>query len=644
MSIKSSTVAIPALSAVILSILSSAARAAEPEEGSPLREVVVTATRAGEGVERGLLGSSVSVLEAEDLEQRQTRLISDVLRDIPGFAVSRTGTVGGLTQVRVRGTEGNHVLMLIDGMEAADPYQGEFDFATLIADDVARIEVLRGQQSALYGSDAIGGVVHYMTASGREAPGMRARVEYGSFNTMEGSLRFAGASDRFDYAINGGYQRTDGVSNSRFGTRDLGAEFGALSGRLGFDVNDDLRLKAVGRLTTGQADTNPTSFSGPTAGFPVDGTNFYKMNAMHFLVRGEFDSLDDRWLNALSIQHSDAERDTYNGPAARSGGNESTKLKASWESTLKFGGVGFAQSLTGAIDFERDHMQNTGPGLNPEQALKREVDNAGFVGQYDIVIDERAALGAAIRYDDNDLFKSKTTYRLQGSYRFDNGLRLRAATGTGIKNPTFFELFGFNPNTFVGNPDLKPERSNGWEVGLESTLLSGNALVGITYFDSTLKEEIFTNFLPGFVSTPQNRAFESTQKGVEVSGTARIGSQWRVDASYTYLDAKENGVEEIRRPPHIGSLNLGWRTAEDRGGLNLTVRYNGNTDDTFFGTTSVRVTLPSYTLVNLGGDYKISDTVQIYGRVENALDEDYEEVFGFRTPGVAGYVGLRVTF
>ena len=148
--------------------------------------------------------------------------------------------------MRIRGTEGNHVLMLIDGMEASDPYQGEFDFATLIADDVARIEVLRGQQSALYGSDAIGGVIHYLTASGRESPGSQARLEYGSFNTVDGSLRFAGANGAFDYAVNGGYQTTDGTPNSRFGTRDLGAEFGALSTRLGYEVNDNFRLKAVG--------------------------------------------------------------------------------------------------------------------------------------------------------------------------------------------------------------------------------------------------------------------------------------------------------------------------------------------------------------------------------------------------------------
>src|SRR5690606_20374438 len=141
---------------------------------------------------------------------RETRVVSDILRDVPGVAVNRTGAVGGLTQIRIRGTEGNHVLVFVDGIKASSPYQGEFDFGTLIADDAARIEVLRGQQSALYGSDAIGGVINYTTLSGREAPGIRLRAEGGSFGTYNGTARIAGtAGDTFDYALSGSFFHTD---------------------------------------------------------------------------------------------------------------------------------------------------------------------------------------------------------------------------------------------------------------------------------------------------------------------------------------------------------------------------------------------------------------------------------------------------
>ncbi len=237
-----------------------------------ISELVVTASRSGQPERVDTLGASITVISAQDLQVRQTQLVSDVLRDVPGAAVSRTGGVGGLTQVRLRGTESNHTLVLIDGMEVADPYDGEFDFATLIADDVARVEVLRGQQSALYGSDAIGGVIHYITATGAEAPGLRARVEGGSFGTYEGSARAAGVSGPVDYAVSGAFLHTDGAPNALFGTRDLGARIGALSAKVVVTPTDGFRIKAVGRYTDTRADTNDseTDPASPLFGYAVD--------------------------------------------------------------------------------------------------------------------------------------------------------------------------------------------------------------------------------------------------------------------------------------------------------------------------------------------------------------------------------------
>ena len=162
----------------------------EPEKVTDT--IVITASRGEGGISTGTLGSSATVIQPVDLQNRQTVIVSDVLRDVPGISVNRTGPVGGLTQVRMRGAEGNHTLMLIDGIEAADPYFGEYDFATLTSDPGARVEILRGEQSALYGSDAIGGVINYITASGREMSGFAARLEGGSFGTIDGAVRGAG--------------------------------------------------------------------------------------------------------------------------------------------------------------------------------------------------------------------------------------------------------------------------------------------------------------------------------------------------------------------------------------------------------------------------------------------------------------------
>ena len=616
-----------------------------PAAEDALTDVVVTATRAGDGVRADLLGASFTVIGPKDMEERQIRIVSDVLRDVPGVAVNRTGGVGGMTQVRMRGAEGNHTLVLIDGIKASDPYYGEFDFATLTADDVAKVEVLRGQQSALYGSDAIGGVVNYITLTGQEAPGTRLRVEGGSFGTVDASARTAGVSGPLDYSLSAGYQSTDGTPTSRFGDRDLASDNTLASAKLIYSPSDEARIKAVVRYSHTEADTNEQPFSGPFAGYAMDGDGYYTNRALYALVRGELDVLDGRWSHALSAQGVDSERRAYSSGALEFG-NNGERQRYSYESTLRFGSESFAQRITAAYDYEREELQNRSLFLSDAQAQQRTATTKGLVAQYDASISEHIGLGAALRHDSNDRFEDATTYRLQASYRLDSGTRLHAAAGTGVKNPGYFELFGFDPDSFQGNPNLKPEKSRGWEAGVEQAFAGGRAKIDVTYFNSRLRDEISFTLTPDFLSTYENLDFDSKQTGVEIALAARVNDTWRIDASYTYLDAKQGGEEEVRRPPHAGSLNVAWRGLADRRlGAALTVRYNGSMLDNDFRTfTSPPVRLSSFTLVNLGGDFRVSDALQVYARVENLLDEDYEEVFTFRTPGRGAYAGARFSF
>jgi vitamin B12 transporter len=630
------------------SIAVAAAPGDSPSAGAAMSDVVVTATRANEGIRTDLLGSSVTVIEPADLKQRQTRIVSDVLRDVPGVEVSRSGPVGQITQVRIRGAESNHTLTLIDGIKASDPYLGEFDYATLIADEVARVEVLRGQQSALYGSDAIGGVINYITLSGHDSPGFRARIEAGSFGTVDASARAAGVSGPFDYALSGGYQSMDGVPESEFGTRDLGSDNTALAARFTYAPTDNFRIKAIARYSRTHADSDQQDFNfppGPTYGFVVDGTDTYTNRAVYGLVRGELETFGGHWAQALAVQGVNARRDNYTDDVVN-GADRGRRLRASYESTLHFGTESFRQTLTGALDVERENFQNLGPFLTAEQTLDRHTTTKGVVAQYEGTINDRIGFGGALRHDNNDLFDNDTTYRVQGSYRFDSGLRLRAAAGSGTKNPGIFELFGFDPDTFIGNAALQPETSHGWEVGAEQSLLADQLLIGATWFQSRLKDEIVTLFLPGFVATVANEATDSTQRGIEFFAQARLGRAWRIDASYTHLNARQAGLQEVRRAPNIASLNIGWHGVQDRLGLALTVRYNGATDDNDFTQLlpDRRVRLDSFALVNLGADWKLTDAVQLYARIENLTDERYQEVYTYRTAGRGGFVGARVVF
>jgi len=623
------------------------AAASAPSAAAPA-EVVVTATRADQGIPYDRLGSSVTVIEPADLEQRQIRMVSDVLRDVPGVAVSRSGPVGQFTQIRIRGAESNHTLTLIDGIKASDPYFGEFDYATLMADDIARIEVLRGQQSALYGSDAIGGVINYITLGGREAPGLRARVEGGSFGSIDTSARAAGVAGPLDYAFSGGYETARGVPDSVVGTRDLGSNNAAASARLVYSPTDRFRLKLITRYSRTHAQTNEQDFSFPpddTYGFVVDGEDAYTNRALYGLARAELESFGGQWAQALSVQGMDAHRDNFTAEE-NTGGDRGNRLRASYESTLHFGGEMAQQALTAAFDYEREGFQNLGSFLTPEQTLDRHSMTRGIVLQYQATIGEHIGFGGAVRHDDNDLFADDNTYRVQGSYRFDNGLRLRAAAGSGTRNPGIFELFGYDPENFIGKRNLRPESSHGWEAGIEQSLLTDQVLLGATWFDSRLKNQIFTEFLPGFVSTVNNETTDSTQRGLELTARARLGESVRVDAGYTHLRSREAGLEEVRRPPNTASLNVGWRGAQDRLGVSLTVRYNGATyDNNFtFVVPDPRVRLASYTLVNLGADWRATQHVQLYGRVENLTDERYQEVYTYRTAGRGGFIGARFTY
>ncbi len=633
--------------------------AAEAAANTPntVEEVVATATLAPGGVAADRIGSSVTIITPLQLQERQIRIVSDVLRDVPGVSVSRTGAVGGLTQVRIRGTEGNQVLTLIDGVKASDPFVGEFDFGTLLADDVARVEVLRGQQSALYGSDAIGGVINYITPTGAQAPGVRARMEGGSFGTLGGAARVAGVTGGLDYVLSAGFQTTDGYPVATEGTDKVGSQIASLAAKISYAVSDHLRVRAVVRHIETDADANGQDFG--TTGFVLDSPGSHtKSNTTYAFAGLDYDMLDGRWTHSLTVQGVDAKRDNVTA-FLRSGGDKGTRLKGGYVTSFRIESGELTHQFTGAVDLERETFRNTEPP-SPFGAdlTKRTVDTTGLVGQYQLTVGDRAGLSGSVRHDANDFFANDTTWHVDGYLRVLPMLRLRAAAGTGVKAPSQTELFGFNASAFpfVGNPDLKPEKSEGWEAGADLTLAEGAIRLGATYFDSKLKHEIFADFStplsacarpglppPTSCSSTGNRETDSTQRGVEVFAEARLSDAVSLDAAYTHLRARENGAEEIRRPPNIASANLTWRAPQDRGSATLTVRYNGATDDTDFRTFAT-TRLKSFTLVNLAGAWSLNEHIEVFGRIENLTDEDYFEVFNFRTPGRAAYAGVRARF
>jgi vitamin B12 transporter len=621
--------------------LPASAFAQDAAKDTDLSELIVSATRADDGVKADLLGSSVTVISAQDMEDRQVRMITDVLRDIPGVSVSRAGPPGNFTQVRVRGAEANHLLLVIDGIEATDPYFGEPDYALLIADDTSRVELLRGPQSALYGSDAIAGVLNYSTPTGAQRPGVSARIEGGSFGTYDGAVRTAGVNGALDYALSAGYYRTEGydaTTNPAPGNRTVGGRFTNLSGKFSYKLTDAIKLKAAVRYSDNKGDAN-NQVGGIIINTPGRG---YAATNIYGLVGADVSLLGGAWTHSIDFQGVESNRDTISAFVQKPS-SFGSRIKGSYVSTYHFDVGSTRQSITGAVDSERETFLNKTPGAPAPFNQRQHIENTGFVLQYDLIANDRLGFGAAVRHDDNDRFQNFTSYRAEGSYRFGEGTRVHAAAGTGIKNPNYSELYGFAGATYVPNPNLDPEKSVGWEAGVSQKLWGQKAQIDVTYFKATLEGEISLDCAAYPLCSPINLATRSHQQGVEVSGQVRLADAWTVNAAYTWLDADQNGAVEIRRPKDIASLTVNWKAPGSPFGANVAIRYNGDNPDTNFATFSA-VVIPAFTLVNVGGTWDINDKVQLFGRVENLFDETYQEIYSYRGQPRGAYVGLRARF
>ena len=622
-----------------------------------LENVVVTASRLP--VDANQIGSSYTIIDSEHLERRQLVAVSEILRDVPGLSVNRGGVLGSSTQVRIRGAEGNQVLVLIDGVEANDLSQGgEFNFAHLTTANIERIEVIRGPQSALWGSDALSGVISITTRKGRQGTSVSAYSEGGSFGTFNGGGSISGGAQNYHFNLSGSYVDSSGVNISRDGNEDDGYENGTLSLTAGYSPLENFQLDTVFRMTEASNEFDGSSF---VTGLPTDADN--ETDTSHYFgrIQGRLHLLGKRLLNQFGVSITSTDNDNFSNGLETSS-TQGRKYKFDFQSTYSFStgmGGGADHAITLALEHEIDEFTQRGAiafGSDPNQDI--DIDNTGFVAEYRLNTEQNLGLSASVRHDDNSDFRNITTWKMNATYLFENlGLRLNGGYGTGAKNPNFTERFGFfasSPFPFTGNPDLKPERSNAWEVGVSKSFMDDRFELGLTYFNEELKDEINGFFfdLATFSTTAINETGVSDREGIELSSRLEFSDNLRLVANYTWLDADQpapaGGRErEVRRPEHIFNANLRYDFLDNRAQLDLNVNYNGKQDDVFFPPPFFGrqiVQLDSYTLVNLSGSYRLSEQFSLYGRLENLLDENYEEVLGFQSPGFAAFAGVRMQF
>lgn len=604
------------------------------------------------GVPINQLGASVTVVTRKELQEQQIRYAADALRSLPGVEVSQSGGPGNLTQVRIRGAEANQTLVLIDGIEVNNPTDGEFDFSNLSAYGIESIEVIRGPMSGIYGSNAVGGVINIITDGGRGPLTFTARGEGGSFNTNGIAGSVSAGNDKGQFAINYNRRFTDGFNISPFGDEDDGSRLSTFSFRAGLTTFEDLSVNLVLRNTNKEGERD--AFDGPIGQLAtaLDDLSWFTTNNWLAGVNVKLDTFDGHLTHVLRANSSTTtttDTDLSFPAFPFFSRNDSELIKYGYLATYRFDTPALLaanHSLSGLIEREEESFTPLG---DLGDALERLRLRNAIVGEYRGDFADTVYLTANIRHDDNKTFKDFTTWRSAISVPLKSiGMRPHASVGTAVKFPTMFEQFGVFPDFFIANPDLVPEESFGWDAGVEFTFANGDAILDVTYFEANLRNEIFTI---GFPSTPINLEGESKRRGIEVGGRARLGGGLTVGVAYTYLDAKDpDGLEKIRRPPHSGRVDLNYAFAEGRGNLNFKTLYTSRRQDFGFRVLPFsvfeqeRVTLDSYWLGTIAASYEVMPGVEMFGRIENLFNDDYQEIFGFEAAQIAAYAGFRLTY
>jgi len=606
-----------------------------------IQEVLVSASLVPIAANKS--ANAITVIDSQQLRNRAALSVSDLLRDVPGLAVSRSGVQGSQTQIRARGAEANHLLVLIDGVEANDPSQSdELNWGVLAADDIERIEVIRGPQSSMRGSDAMAGVVNIITRSASQPFSAAAFTEAGSFSTQRSGFNLGANQGNFDIRLGFSDMQTDGENISRTGDEKDGYENTSINFKAGLQLSEQLRISVAARHSDGM---NEFDADNDFDGFVEDQDRVSEFRNTTMRLQGDYSSADGRWQHKLMVAQSNNDNEAF---ADGTLGN----VTASTKDQIQYIGSLFwnngAQRLSFLAEREEEDYKQRGPlnwGLDPNQDRERDTDSFALELRTDISDD--LSFAASGRYDDNSEFDSASTFRVEAIYQLNDGLRLRSAYGTAVKNPTFTERFGFYTN-FIGNPNLEPEESSSWELGVDKQM--GELNMSATLFDTELESEIdgFVYDPATFAYTSGNKEGKSQRQGVEFTASVDMSDNLVINAAYTYTDSVEaDGVggykDEIRRARHTGSLNLAWQ-AMDNLQINTNAQYSGSQTDTFFPpwpTPSQTVTMDDYTLININANYSASDKLDIYLRLDNLLDDDYEEVFGYQTLGFGASLGMR---
>lgn len=607
------------LGAVSLSLISSVqAQDAETVE-TTLDTVIVEGSRLNQTETE--VGSSVTIITAEDIDALGFDFAVDAVAAAPGVTINSNGAFGGSASVRIRGASSEQTLVLIDGVVVNDPTSpgGGFNFARLDTENIERIEILKGPQSTLWGTDAIGGVVSITTKRPEEGLGGSAFAEYGSFNTFRGGASIGNANDTGDFRLAIVGTSSDGISKadeSNGNTEDDAYEALTLSAKGGFNLGGDARLSADVLWTDAEAEFD--SFAGGAQGSVGDGDEVSETEEISANVSLTGSLFSNRLENLVLIGFSDITRENFSD-GAPSFDAEGDRMLYRYQGT-----------------FEIDDQNTLAFGAEREESTSRDEETSidGLFALYEFKPVEQVTLTGGLRLDDHERFGSETTGRVAAAYNPAENLTLRASWGQGFKAPTIFQTTFSCCGAAGPNANLQAETSEAFDIGLDWRSADGRAEAGITYFDQDTENQISFSFAVGGY---ENIA-EVMSQGIEFYGAYEVTDWLSVSANYAYIDAEDGDGNPVRRvPEHSGDVRFNVDPDGPFSG-NVLVRYNGEESN------SATTEVDSWTRVDVTGSYDLNDTVELFGRIENLFDEEYQQILGYGTPDLSGYLGIRLRY
>ena len=608
--------------------------------------------------------SSVTVLTEKDFAQRNVTYVSDVLKTVPGVAMGATGGRGAVTSLFLRGAESNHTVVVIDGVKM-NPVNDGFDFGGLTLSNIERIEVLRGEQSALWGSDAIGGVVYITTKSGlyKEKPlNIDFDLGLGSHRTRDASATISGYQGGFYYALHGDSHRTAGISvlsKDKFNYKALDGTSiptgGAIerdgfhrdngSLRLGYDDNN----KGVEVLASHSSQTTKNDTSLLSEATDKD---FFRTRESTLKLSGYTGNNQDLFKHKASVSHIKNDYDYVStSPYTR----DWKKLNANYQLDINFDREGYLKQGVSVLgEYQKSHYeaQSSYSTFKEQKLIEKSIST-----EYRLFTEDDHSLSLSGRFTDNKQFKNTFTGRLAGAYRLSPNFKVHTSLGTAVHNPTFTELYGYGESTYgtptvwLANPDLRAEKSRGGELGLLMETTDKRYSFDLTYFSRIVDDFIGSEKIAANLSRSKNLEGKTKVKGIEITYKGKIADNLISYANYTYTNIKNgeskrgaNGKTLDRRPKHTANVGLAYQITEKLGS-DVNISYVGKRLDTYWGTwPSKRVEMPSYTLVNLGVNYQLIPNLNIYANLNNVFNKKYENAIEYGQDGRNVYVGLKGSF